>query len=324
MNHTMTKTKHARTLLLLAAIAVAGCDSKAQGRELPSAEESGKLTLKSTAPEEIERVVAGPGKRGQAYVGTLKAKSRAEIGPNVSGVVLKMLVDEGDEVKRGQLLFAIESTHASLAVSQAKATVTAAQVQLAQAEREQARIKKLVDRGSTSSANLDNADSAVEAAAASLKLAKVGLRAASARLADHKVKSPIDGVVTRRFSSVGELVNQQPPTVAMVIQDLDVLELRIDVPEAAVRVAPPGTEFKAHVPALGTDHVVKVTRIVEEVDPQTRTVELVARIENPDRKLLPGMYVEVAAGPHRPGSNAPGASKPGPAADGESQRGAEE
>ena len=72
-------------------------------------------------------------------------------------------------------------------------------------------------------------------------------------------------------------------------------QLRARVPEAALAVVSPGTEIIARFPAIDLERKVEVTRLGDQVDPNTRTIELIAMVDNADGKLRPGMYVEVRA-----------------------------
>ena len=96
--------------------------------------------------------------------------------------------------------------------------------------------------------------------------------------------------------SVGEMVTMMPPTIVLVVQDVSVLELKVRLPERALRNVSAGSELTASFPALGVDRVTRVKRINPAIDIATRTVEIVADVDNSDGTLKPGMLADVRLG----------------------------
>ena len=84
--------------------------------------------------------------------------------------------------------------------------------------------------------------------------------------------------------------------VVLVVQDIDRLELRARVPETALRTVHEQSELQVTFPALDETRTVRVKRIAPTVDPRTRTIEIVAEVENGDHRLKAGMLAEVAYG----------------------------
>jgi multidrug efflux pump subunit AcrA (membrane-fusion protein) len=112
-------------------------------------------------------------------------------------------------------------------------------------------------------------------------------------------------VVARKLKSVGETVTMMPPTTVLLIQDHSVIELRTRIPEATLKHVKEGELITAHFTAIDVNREAKVVRIQPTVDPMTRTIEIVADVDNKDNLLRPGMYVEVelkapAAEPAKP------------------------
>jgi Cu(I)/Ag(I) efflux system membrane fusion protein len=87
-----------------------------------------------------------------------------------------------------------------------------------------------------------------------------------------------------------------PPSVVLVVQDREQLELRARLPEAALKVVHEGSEVTARFPSIGDSRRVRVKRIAPTVDARNRTIEIVADIDNKDHRLLSGMLAEVAYG----------------------------
>ena len=162
--------------------------------------------------------------------GTVRAKQHVEMAPIMGGTISAINYEEGDEVEEGDVLFKISGSAVRHGVSQAQAAVASAELQLAEAEREAERTRKLAERGSVGSANLDRANAGVDAASAGVRQAKAAAAAARSRTGDLTVESPIDGIVTAKLKSVGEVAMTMPPTIVLVIDNFSTIEVRVRVP----------------------------------------------------------------------------------------------
>ena len=227
------------------------------------------------------------------FVGTLHTKTSADIATKVTGTITSMEVEEGDTVRKGQVLFRLDRRQAQLAVNQAKAGVAAAQSMLATATRELARVEALASRGSAPPATLDNARSSRDSAAIGVDQAKIALDLARRSLADMTMTAPIAGTVTAKYKNTGETVTSMPPTVVLTIQDQSTLELRVHLPERELRSLRQDSTLKANFPAVGVEKEVTVARIGSVVNPRTRTVEVFASVPNQEDLLRPGMSADV-------------------------------
>jgi len=251
-----------------------------------------------------------------AWTGSLFARHEAELGPKMSGILSQIAVEEGDRVKKGQLLFRLDAAQGSLAVDQAKAGVATAEVGYEASKLDFNRATELMQKGSIAPAAYDQAKSGHDRALSTLSQAKVALQQAQRSLADTAVYSPIDGVVTAKLKSVGETATMMPPTVVLVVQDIQKLELRARLPERALANIKEGSTIRMTAPSVNIARDVKVKRINPTIDQRTRTVEVVADVDNAASDLKVGMLVEVAhsdsASPEKaePGKLA-GAPEPG-------------
>ncbi|NVB38549.1 efflux RND transporter periplasmic adaptor subunit [Pseudenhygromyxa sp. WMMC2535] len=285
-----------RTIALAAALScLAACDRGEEGAGLPDAKgDSAPARAEIPLPSASQRAATEAVESGShRWIGSVKAKHHVELAPQMTGVISSIEVEEGDRVEAGDRLFRIEGSAVKLGVAQANAALAGAELQLADAQREAERTAKLAQRGSVGAANLERAEAGVEAAEAGVKQAKAALGIAKARTADLLVKSPISGVVTSKYKSVGELATMAPPTTVLVIDDLSVVEVRVRVPELKLREIDVGSSVSVYLPALDDTREVPVTRIGNAVDPHTRTIELIIDVQNPDMRIKAGMSVEV-------------------------------
>jgi RND family efflux transporter MFP subunit len=283
--------------LLLLTLAGA-CESKkgpalppATGKDAPPPPSVPNLQqLAKDAPAQ-ERVVSSA-----AGTGTLRPRHEAALGPKETGLITAIAVDEGDSVKKGQILFRLDSVQAGLAVDQARAAVATVQVQVDAAQLDFDRTKALRERGSVPADALDQVKSRLDAASSSLRQAKAALSVMERHATNMVQTAPFDGVVTERRMNVGETATLMPPSVVMVVQDLESLELRARLPESALREVQVGSEITVRFPSVDQTRTVKVKRIAPTIDARTRTIEIIADVDNKDRRLLVGMLAEVMYG----------------------------
>lgn len=290
----MIDCKRIVMLVLAGLLGAAGCGkSDAAGSDLPPATGEG-----APPRAELPEVgVAAPEASGAAAAGqttgTTVAVTSAQIGPSASGIITTLAVDEGDTVKKGDLLFRLDTRDAALRVKQAEAALRSAEVGLASAKLEWDRVQRLLAQNAIGQAQADRVKSQYDGAVAGVDQAKVALSMARKMLADNTVRAPFDGVITQRLKSVGEMVTTMPPSVVFILEDHGTLELKFRLPERALRTVKAGDQVTARFTALGLERNAEIVRVSPNVDPRTRTVELVAVVDNPDRSLKPGMLAEI-------------------------------
>jgi RND family efflux transporter MFP subunit len=150
-------------------------------------------------------------------------------------------------------------------------------------------------------AQVSSAQAALSAAEQALDVA-VATQQQYKALSDYtRITAPFTGVITVRYADTGSLIaagtsssTQSAPVVR--IAQISVLRLVLPIPESIAGQVRLGDPVKVHVQALNQDSVGKVSRFADALDPQTRTMETEIDFQNPDGKLLPGMYVEAKIG----------------------------
>jgi RND family efflux transporter MFP subunit len=287
------------TACLLGAAALAGCQAQKQNSLPPPTGENAPPPPKIPALSELGKQPQGQPARGgaeRAGTGSLQPVDKAELGPKETGVLTAIAVEEGDRVKKGQLLFRLDAAQAQLAVAQAKAAQSAARVQLDSARLDFERTQALRARGSVPEDALDQARARLDAAASAFEQAGAAFALAQRRFGDMVVYSPIDGIVTEKRMNVGETATMMPPSIVLVVQNIDRLELRARLPETALKHVREQSELTVSFPAIEQSRRVKIARIAPTVDARTRTIEIVAEVDNRDHRLKAGMLVEVTYG----------------------------
>ncbi|HEY0136109.1 MAG TPA: efflux RND transporter periplasmic adaptor subunit, partial [Nannocystis sp.] len=281
--------------LLLAASLLTGvaCDSGEEKKPgLPPAKDGASVPAIPGPPPKSEVGPAGAGASASAstgvapvtarYVATALPKHSAELGPRMSGTLTAVLVEEGDHVKKGQQLFRLDSRNSRLGVEQAEAGLQGAAIARDNAQRELERQRVLAEKGTISAAVLERAEATFNSTVNGVKQAEVMLSMAKRSTSDSAVVSPIDGVVAKKLKSVGETVTMMPPTTVVLIQDHSVIELRTRIPESTLKHVKEGELITAHFTAIDATREARVVRIQPTVDPMTRTIEIVADVDNKD------------------------------------------
>jgi RND family efflux transporter MFP subunit len=298
-------------LLVTFAVALGACKSNRPGQaELPPATGSGAAPAPKlpSIESETEGKAATVAVATSETTGTTFPRARAEVSPPLSGVIASIAVAEGDRVAKGAVLFRLRTVDLSLGVEQARAAAAAAAVNLASVQTEHDRARRLFEQKAVEQAQLDRVTAQLEAARSAVAAAEVGVARARQVMSDAVVRSPIDGVVTHKVKSAGEMATMMPPTVVVVVEDHAVLELRFRVPEQRLTALAVDQPVSARFDSVGQTRAARVVRIAPSVDPVTRTVEVVALIDNPDGALKSGMLATITAAPTGEAAAPPGST----------------
>ena len=240
------------------------------------------------------------------FVAQTSGFREVEVRARVAGILVKRNFREGSAVKQGESLYTIDPEPFRVALARAEADLAVAQARLAQANREAARLRPVLELKAVSQKELDDAVSAEQIAEAELKSARARVNEARLNIEYSRVESPITGVTSRSVVSEGTLVSgpsvllttvtqNDPMYVIFGIPDRDRLAMRRDV-EAGRLKLPPDGRFKATIKlADGSVHertgVVGYTDV--RVNHQTGTTEARAQVPNPDGLLRAGEFVRV-------------------------------
>jgi membrane fusion protein (multidrug efflux system) len=281
-------------LLVAVLLAAAGCNKNESGKDkLPPATGTGAAPL----PEIPDVSQLGKGDAGapaQAQTtGTLVARAEVSIAPRSSGTLIEVRFDEGQPVKKGDVLFRLDSRDAALAKRSAETQLRGARLALQTQETEHKRIASLVAQNAAPRQQLDQLAAAVEAARVQIAAAQDAVAIATKGIADATVRSPISGVVLEKKLSVGEYASMAPASPVLVLQDQATLELKFRLPERALATIHRGDKVRVRIPALGVTRDATISEIAPMVDTRTRTIELTAQLDNADGALRPGQMAEV-------------------------------
>ncbi len=235
-----------------------------------------------------------------------EAHRRSTLTPKVSSTVTAVHVRDGDVVKAGQALVTLDTQDFRLRVEQAEAARRAAQVQLDSAKLDWNRSKTLLADKAVPQAQYDAMDARLKGAQAGLAQADVALAMARKALRDATIYAPFSGIVVKRLVNEGEYASVMPATPLVIIEEVDPLDLRIQLPAPLAAMVRTGDRVKVRFPATGQTIEVALTRVVAALDPHSRTFSAVAELANHDHALRSGLYAEVVLASPPPAS--PGTS----------------
>lgn len=235
--------------------------------------------------------------------GRVVAYRTAEIRPQVGGIVLKRLFQQGAEVRAGQALFQIDAAPLKAEFDIAAAALKRSEAVLDRAALQSKRLQQMAESDAVSRQVLDDAQSATAQAAADVAQAKANLARRKLDLDYASIKAPISGRIGQELLTEGGLVTASDVNPMAKIQQID--RVYIDVRKPASRLNSmrdvPGKnkknnekEIKVQVlDAEGHPYPVTGTLLFSGVNVDTSSGEIVMRIEidNRDHLLLPGMYV---------------------------------
>jgi membrane fusion protein (multidrug efflux system) len=212
-------------------------------------------------------------------IGTAHAKESVTLTAKVSETVQRVEFDSGDPVHAGQVLVTLSNAADVAGLDEAAANYRNAEQQF---ERQQG----LVARQLIAASALDTLRAARDAAKAHMDQIRSGL-------ADRVITAPFDGVLGLRQVSPGSLVT--PGTVIATLDDVSLIKLDFSVPERELPALAEGEPVIARseaYPEQAFDGT--ITSLDSRVDPVTRSITVQAQIANPERKLRPGMLLDVA------------------------------
>jgi len=227
-----------------------------------------------------------------ALTGEFVPLIRSDLVPRTGGRVGRVLVDEGERVRKDQPLLELETDYLKLDVQRAEAELARAEAAADEARRDYARKQDLIQRGSVSQAVYRRSKAGSEQAEAGVAAARTALDLARQRLSDAVLTSPVDGVIAARRTDVGERLGEG--AVAFVVEQTAPLKLRFRVPERYLATVRKGQAVKATVdpyPDAAFDGAVNL--VGGSVDPSTRTFLVEALFQNRDGRLRPGLFARV-------------------------------
>lgn len=284
------KQRYAGALLaVIAAFGLAGCDAAPQEQEAPALPQVSVLTLTGR-----ELVIS------EDLPARVAALRSADIRAQISGIVQRRLFEQGAEISAGTVLFQINPAPFKADVDSAAAALQRAEAVLARARIQIDRLKPLLRTDAISRQTYDDAISQRDQAAADVAQARATLARHQLNLQFASVEAPIAGRIDQALVSEGALVSPTDAIPMARIQQID--QVYVDVRQPAsvlesLRQQAGSTAPELAVEILGSNGTPlgmqgRILFSGIEVDAGTGDVLLRVLVDNPERRLLPGLYVQ--------------------------------
>ena len=238
--------------------------------------------------------------------GSVISDNQKMITSRYMGFVTKVGASEGERVKKGTLLYTIDSkevdsakARVQLGISQAELALQMNQNQLNNVLLNLARYKRLLDKQMVSKYEVENLELAAKNMQDMVSISKKQVEQATAQLDEVlnqykylNIKAPNDGVIIAKNINVGEMA--MPGMPAFVLSDLSDLKISIEVAENDLSRVPYGQKVSIEVPSVGLKAIGTIHAIIPSSNPMTHTFRVkVSFKSNPLQPIYPGMYATV-------------------------------
>ncbi len=284
--------------VLLAAVALVACEEEQQASSAPAARPPAQVGFTTVAAEAVDLTARLPGR--------VVAFRMAEVRPQVDGIVTKRLFEEGSTVEAGQPLYQIDAAVYEAEVKMAEAELARASATLNSTRTKLRRYESLVKTNAVSRQAYDDVVAEEQENRASVAAAQAAVDAARISLGYTQVLAPIGGQIGRSSITEGALVTAGQSSALATITQLD--PINVDFTQSSASLLRLRQMFRTGERTLGSKAELPVTLILDAVDLEyaqpgtmqfsevtvdetTGSVRLRAVFPNPDRELLPGMFV---------------------------------
>jgi len=297
----MLSRPFAATLLAAAALVLAGCNHSDAASEKdtkvakagPGAASAASAPAAALliSPEDYRTLALQAHASGPVITGSVQPERRADLRAELSAVVLQVLKENGEPVKKGDLLVRLDQTSIRDALQSAEEAARAARQGLDQAQRSRERTKTLQAQGMSSQQALDDAEVRLNTATSDRAAADARVVAARQQLQRTEVRAPFDGVVSERKVSAGD-------TAAIGKELLKVIDpgsMRLEGMVAADRIGDvhPGQKVMFHVNGFEhADFTGTIRHVDASADPTTRQVVVIVDFQPGTAPRIAGLYAE--------------------------------
>lgn len=247
----------------------------------------------------------------QEFVGQTHGLKDIAIRARVEGFLEGIHFIEGSRIKKGTLLYTLESQQFEADVAAKMSRVAEARTMLAKAESDLNRIRPLAEEKAVSQSDLDAAEAQYEASIESVKASEANLKASKIQLGYTKIYSPISGIIGKTKAKVGDFVGRSPnPVILNTVSSIDTILVEFFITET--QYLQEARKFSSEIEAAARnarkenleliladgslyEHKGKPEFVDRNVDPTTGAILVQASFPNPRRLLRPGQFAKVKA-----------------------------
>lgn len=279
--------KIAFALLLVIVLTLSFCAKKGQVADL----QQKPLLVKVELPQK------GSLAKYFNYNGTVSAWKTANIVPDASGRVGRILKKQGDKVGQGELLATLDMTSLELQQKQARAAMAVAQTAYQNAKLNAERMKKMLENKAISQMQYENTQLALDAADTQMKSAKATLDLVDYTAKNAYMKAPFAGIIAAKNMEEGDMIN---PMMGMgqsilTLLDLSKVKVMVDVPAEDIEKIRIGQNCLVKISSRpGETFTGEVYSKNLAADPLSKTFKVEIKIDNPDMKIKAGVYADIS------------------------------
>jgi RND family efflux transporter MFP subunit len=250
------------------------------------------VTASLSSPSQAETVLTASG-----YV---VARRKAAVASKGTGTLVFLGVDEGDRVKKGQVIARLEDSDVVAALQRARENLRVAQADLYDAKQSRERMQTLLKQDLVAQADYDVAEARYQRVVATIDAAKFAVREAEVAVENTRIVAPFDGTVLKKNADVGEIVAPlagaaSSKAAVVTIADMSSLEVDADVSEANITRVTPNQPCEITLDAYPQQRYPGfVTKIVPTADRAKATVLVKISFRQYDEKVLPEMSAKIA------------------------------
>lgn len=293
----MTRTKKnplivsASVAALFALLTLGACskENSASANSGPGAMPAAPVTVATAIQQPIPIEVTA--------IGNVQAYNTVQVRSMVDGVLQRVLVKQGEDVRADQLLFQLDKRPFEAALAQAKGILAKDEANAHNDQVNAERYQALLKEGVLAPQAAEQQTTQAQADAAAVQADRAAVQTATVNLGYTDIKAPIDGRCGAILINLGNNVKANDTNPLITINQVMPIYVQFTVPEAqlaAVRAnSAKGLQVRAFVPNDSNASVGKLTFIDNAVDPTTGTIKLMGTFQNKDRRLWPGQFVNV-------------------------------
>jgi len=289
----MSKFRKPKSLILLFLAAGILVSCRPKNTKSDAAPTSG------TAPVKVFKVEKRRISEKLFSTGTIEARQRITITPDVGGRIARIYVNEGDRVVKGQLLAEMDVEAIKLQLGQAEAALAVARASYENAKTNWERMDRLYKEKAVSDQQFEQARLAHDAAKAQLEQAQAAVNIAKHTLNVSIMRAPFDGVIASKNAEVGDVINPMMGGLSsasgvLTLVDFSRVKIRADLSANDIQRVQKGQSAILRTPSLpGREFKGIVTVVNLAADPQTKKFGIEVMVDNPDLSLRPGTFGEV-------------------------------
>jgi membrane fusion protein, multidrug efflux system len=250
-----------------------------------------KPTVFELAASDIATVTSRELRTNLPLSGTLMPLNQATVKSKVAAEVRQISVKEGDKVTRGQIIAQLDVADLKARLASQQAALDESRARLALAEKNRETNQALLKQNFISQNAYDGIASSVDVNQATVRAAEAQLQIARRAMDDAVVRSPMDGIISKRFVQPGEKINFDSPLAAIV--SLNQMELEAPVPASEIPRMKAGQIVNFNVDGFnGRAFSGKVARINPSAENGSRSITVYISVDNADNALKGGMFAK--------------------------------